>query len=86
MERIRPKTFDILYAVKPKKIKPVEFTEKDYEEAVQRLKQHYPQIGRRVYKSPKKSWENVYNEMLKIIEKEKWTPTSKTKTKTKTNR
>jgi hypothetical protein len=61
---------------------PVEFTEKDYEEAVQRLKQHYPKIGRRVYKTPTKSWKQVYDEMLAIIEKEKWTPTSKTKTKT----
>jgi hypothetical protein len=59
---------------------PVEFTEKDYEEAVQRLKQHYPKIGRRVYKTPTKSWKQVYDEMLAIIEKEKWTPTSKTKT------
>jgi hypothetical protein len=61
-------------------------SEEDYEEAVQRMKQHYPQIGRRVYKSTKKSWENVYNEMLKIIEKEKWAPKAETKTKTKTNR
>jgi diphthamide synthase subunit DPH2 len=61
---------------------PVKFTEKDYEEAVQRLKQHYPKIGRRVYKTPTKSWKQVYDEMLAIIEKEKWTP----KTKTKTNR
>jgi hypothetical protein len=58
---------------------PVEFTEKDYEEAVQRLKQHYPKIGRRVYKTPTKSWKQVYEEMLAIIEK-KWTPKSKTKT------
>jgi hypothetical protein len=60
--------------------KPVEFTEKDYEEAVQRLKQHYPKIGRRVYKTPTKSWKEVYEEMLAIIEKEKWTPKPKTKT------
>jgi hypothetical protein len=63
-------------------LKPAEFTEKDYEEAVQRLKQHYPRIGRRVYKTPTKSWKQVYDEMLAIIEKEKWTP----KLKTKTNR
>jgi hypothetical protein len=49
------------------------------------LKQHYPKIGRRVYKSAKKSWENVYNEMLKIIEKEKWTPKAETETETKAN-
>jgi hypothetical protein len=51
---------------------PVEFTEKDYEEAVQRLKQHYPKIGRRVYKTPTKSWKEIYDDMLAIIEKEKW--------------
>jgi hypothetical protein len=55
---------------------PVEYTEKEYEEAVQRLKQHYPKIGRRVYKSRNKSWKQVYDEMLAIIEKEKWTPKS----------
>jgi hypothetical protein len=69
MERIRPKTFDILYTIKPKEVKPVEFTEKDYEEAVRRLKQHYPQIGRRVYKTAKKSWKQVFDEMYDTIKK-----------------
>jgi L-lactate utilization protein LutC len=61
-------------------------TEKDYEEAVKRLKQQYPQIGRRVYKTTKKSWENVYHEMLKAIETEKRIAKAKTKTETITNR
>jgi L-lactate utilization protein LutC len=53
------------------------FTEKDYEEAVKRLKENYPQIGKRVYKTEKKNWKQVYEEMLDIIEKEKWVPQPK---------
>jgi hypothetical protein len=59
--------------------KPTKITEEDYERAVQRLKTYYPKIGRRVYKTPTKTWEQVYEEMLKIIEKEKWTPRAKPK-------
>jgi L-lactate utilization protein LutC len=69
MEKIRPKTFDILYTIKPKEIIPVEFTEGEYQEAVQRLKQHYPQIGRRVYKTRKKTWKQVFDEMYDTIKK-----------------
>jgi L-lactate utilization protein LutC len=69
MERIRPKTFDVLYFTKPKEVKPVEFTEKDYQEAVQRLKEHYSQIGRRVYKTRKKTWKQVFEEMYDTIKK-----------------
>jgi predicted alternative tryptophan synthase beta-subunit len=69
MEKIRPKTFDILYSIKPKKIIPVEFTEGEYQEAVQRLKKHYPQIGRRVYKTRKKTWKQVFDEMYDTIKK-----------------
>jgi L-lactate utilization protein LutC len=69
MEKIRPKTFDILYITKPKEIIPVEFTEGEYQEAVQRLKQHYPQIGRRVYKTRKKTWKQVFDEMYDTIKK-----------------
>jgi hypothetical protein len=69
-----------LYITEPKELKPVKFEEEDYEQAVQRLKQHYPKIGRRVYKTSTKSWKQMYEEMLAIIEKEKWTPKSKTKT------
>jgi beta-lactam-binding protein with PASTA domain len=69
MERIRPKTFDILYTIKPKEVKPADFTEKDYEEAVRRLKQQYPQIGRRVYKTRKKTWKQVFDEMYDTIKK-----------------
>jgi hypothetical protein len=59
---------------------PVEFTEKEYEEAVKRLKQDYPQIGRRVYKSRKKSWKQVFEEMFNIIKKEEEERTLKSKT------
>jgi predicted alternative tryptophan synthase beta-subunit len=69
MEKIRPKTFDTLYTIKPKEIIPVEFTEEEYQEAVQRLKQHYPQIGRRVYKTRKKTWKQVFDEMINTIKK-----------------
>jgi hypothetical protein len=58
---------------------PVEFTEKDYEEAVQRLKQHYPKIGRKVYKTPTKSWKQVYDDML-FSKKKNGHPNQKTKT------
>jgi hypothetical protein len=50
--------------------KPVEFTEQDYERFVQNLKRYYPKIGRRVYKTPTKTWKQVYEEMLEIIKKE----------------
>jgi L-lactate utilization protein LutC len=63
-----------------KEIKPEKYTEQDYEQAVQRLKQNYPKIGRRIYKTSSKSWKQVYEEMLDIIEKEKWTPKLKPKT------
>jgi predicted alternative tryptophan synthase beta-subunit len=69
MEKIRPKTFDILCITKPKEIIPVEFTEEEYQEAVQRLKKHYPQIGRRVYKTRKKTWKQVFDEMYDTIKK-----------------
>jgi ABC-type sulfate transport system substrate-binding protein len=69
MERIRPKNFDILYFSEPEQIIPVEFTEKEYQEAVQRLKEHYPQIGRRVYKTRNKSWKQVFEEMYDTIKK-----------------
>jgi L-lactate utilization protein LutC len=59
---------------------PAKYTEKDYEEAVKRLKENYPKIGKRVYKTEKKNWKQVYEEMLNIIEKEKWAPQPKTKT------
>jgi hypothetical protein len=56
MERIRPGTpiFETLYITKPEEVIRVEFREKEYQEAVQRLKEHYPQNGRRVYKTRKK--------------------------------
>jgi predicted alternative tryptophan synthase beta-subunit len=69
MERIRPKTFETLYFLKPEQVIPVEFTEEEYQEAVQRLKEHYPQIGRRVYKTRKKTWKQVFEEMLDTIKK-----------------
>jgi D-serine dehydratase len=63
-----------------KKLRPVKMSEQDYEQAVQRLKRYYPKIGRRVYKTSSKSWQQLYEEMLDIIEKEKWTPKLKPKT------
>jgi L-lactate utilization protein LutC len=63
-----------------KEIKPEKYTEQDYEQAVQRLKQNYPKIGRRIYKTSSKSWKQVYEEMVDIIQKEKWTPKLKPKT------
>jgi hypothetical protein len=72
MERIRgitEKSLPLTLTIVKEELEPVEFTEKDYEEAVQRLKQHYPQIGRRVYKSRKKSWKQVFDEMYDIIKK-----------------
>jgi hypothetical protein len=74
-----------LFSVEEGEFERVDFTEKDYQEAVQRLKEHYPKIGQRVHKTATKSWKQIYEEMLEIIEKEKWTPTT-SKTKTKTNR
>jgi hypothetical protein len=63
-----------------KELKPTEYTEHDYELAVQRLKRYYPKIGRRIYKTSGKSWKQVYEEMLDIIEKEKWLPKLKPRT------
>jgi prefoldin subunit 5 len=56
---------------------PKELTEKDYEEAVKRLKENYPKIGRRAYKTEKKTWKQLYEEMLDIIKKGKWVPQPK---------
>jgi uncharacterized protein (DUF302 family) len=50
---------------------PVKYTEKDYEEAVKRLKESYPKIGKKVYKTEKRSWKEVYEKMLENIEKAK---------------
>jgi hypothetical protein len=63
-----------------KEFKPVEFTEQDDEQAVQRLKRYYPKIRRRTYKTSSKSWQQLYQEMLDIIEKEKWVPKLKPRT------
>jgi predicted alternative tryptophan synthase beta-subunit len=70
MERIRPKTFDILYSLKPQQVISVEFTEEEYQEAVQQLKKQYPQIGRRVYKSRKKTWKQGFEETYDTIKKQ----------------
>jgi hypothetical protein len=69
-----------IYTFVEEEFEPAKYTEKDYEEAVKRLKVNYPKIGRRVYKTEKKNWKDVYEEMLDIIEKEKWSPQPKTKT------
>jgi hypothetical protein len=66
-----------------KEISLPKYTEQDYEQAVQRLKQYYPKIGRRIYKTAQKSWKEVCQDMLDIIEKEKWTPKQ---LKSKTNK
>jgi D-serine dehydratase len=63
-----------------KELESVQFTEQDYEQAVQRLKRYYPKIGRRVYKTSGKSWKQLYEEILDIIEKEKRLPKLKPKT------
>jgi hypothetical protein len=39
----------------------------------------YPKIRKRVHKTEKKNWKQVYEQMLDIIEKEKWTPQPKAK-------
>jgi hypothetical protein len=52
---------------------------KDYEKAVQNLVMIYPNIRKRVYKTAKRSWKEVYEKMIKIIEEEKWTPQPKAK-------
>jgi hypothetical protein len=55
--------------IRLKEIIPVESTEEKYQEAVQRLKKLYPQIGRRVYKTRKKTWKQVFDEMYDTIKK-----------------
>jgi hypothetical protein len=39
----------------------------------------YPNIRKRVHKTAKKSWKEVYEKMIKIIEEEKWTSQPKAK-------
>jgi glutathionyl-hydroquinone reductase len=53
---------------------------KDYQKEVEKLASIYPNIKKRVYKTAKRSWKEVYEKMLDIIEKEKWAPQPKTKT------
>jgi hypothetical protein len=65
---------------KKENIKPVQWTEEDYKEGIERLKRHYPKIGQRVHKTAKQSWKETYHKMLNIIEKEKWTPETETET------
>jgi L-lactate utilization protein LutC len=45
------------------------FNEEYYRQQVQQLKQKYPKIGRRVYKTRKKTWKQVFEEMLDTIKK-----------------
>jgi hypothetical protein len=47
---------------------------KDYEKEVEKLALIYPNIKRRVYKTAKRSWKDVYERMIKIIQEEKWEP------------
>jgi hypothetical protein len=58
-----------IYTFVEEEFEPAKYTEKDYEKAVKRLKENYPQIGRRVYKTEKKNWKDVYEQMIDIIEK-----------------
>jgi hypothetical protein len=53
---------------------------KDYEEEVEKLVSIYPNIRKRVHKTTKRSWKEVYEKMLDIIKKEKWVPQPKIKT------
>jgi hypothetical protein len=46
-----------------------ELPETDYEKAVEVIKQTYPKIGRRVYITPKKTWKQIYEEMMNIIQR-----------------
>jgi hemoglobin-like flavoprotein len=46
---------------------PEQVTEEDYERAVQLLKETYPEVRRRVYKTVNKTWEQVYEELVNII-------------------
>jgi hypothetical protein len=46
------------------------FNEEYYQQQVQQLKQKYPKIGRRVYKTSRKTWKQVYEERLSIIKGE----------------
>jgi hypothetical protein len=39
----------------------------------------FPNIRKRVYKTAKRSWEEVYKKMLEIIQKEKMLPQPKAK-------
>jgi hypothetical protein len=51
-----------------KELEPIEFNEEYYRQQVEQLKQKYPKIGKRVYKTRHKSWRQVYYEMLDIIQ------------------
>jgi glutathionyl-hydroquinone reductase len=44
---------------------------KDYEKEVEKLASIYPNIRKRVYKTAKRSWKEVYEKMLDIIQKAK---------------
>jgi glutathionyl-hydroquinone reductase len=52
---------------------------KDYKKEVEKLVSIYPNIKKRVYKTAKRSWKEVYEKMLDIIQKEKWVPQPKAK-------
>jgi hypothetical protein len=43
----------------------------DYEKEVEKLASIYPNIRKRVYKTAKRSWKEVYEKMLEIIQKAK---------------
>lgn len=63
-----------MYTIELEEFEPDEFTEEDHKEVIERLTRYYPKIGRRIYITPNKTMKEVYEEMLQIIEKEKWTP------------
>lgn len=74
ISRIRKKFPMKLYTIELEEFEPDEFTEEDHKEVIERLTRYYPKIGRRIYITPNKTMKEVYEEMLQIIEKEKWTP------------
>jgi hypothetical protein len=66
-----------------KELEPIEFNEEYYQQLVEQLKQKYPKIGKRVYKTRRKSRRQVYYEMLDIIKGE---PHPKRKTRIVSNK
>jgi hypothetical protein len=59
--------------IEAKELEPIEFNEEYYRQQVEQLKQKYPKIGKRIYKTRYNSWRQVYYEMLDRIRGEAFT-------------